>query len=632
MIHFLTRKLEGIHPAHHWTFGIAGLASIAILVVLFMASRPPVPSLTGLQEGGLYRIDSPLELQFAWPVERKLDVVITPAVQPQVTYHNFLQQRHLATDAVITPEHTWLPNTTYTVQVQNVRRMLWPFGGPKQFTFTFTTQALPTVTAVQPAAPQEIPADQQWEVVLDRAIDRVASFDVQTEPAGPLTVTIGEDRKTLHVQPQQLLTQGQPVHLVVTRTAQQYIFDSEVVASQGEPEEIHRSTYTVRQPPGLSAVQPQGTGVALATPVRLTFSESVAVAEVAKAVAFSPKLTGSWSQVDAQTVQFAPVDLAQATTYTVSVPKGFKTVAGGFIPAEVVSQFRTIEPVAVAAVSPADGSSGIRVGSKLRYTFNQAVDHASAESHFYISPKVDGTFSWAGNVLSFTPKTAFALGSTYSVTLQPGITSPAGLPSTQNATYTFSTELAVTRIAVPFHRQERSLSCEAATAVMALRFYKVPITEKAIIDAVGFDRTKKQGNVWGNPHVAFVGDINGRQPSTGYGVYWQPLAKAISAYRPARWFTGWTLRQLLTEVEAGHPVIVWGTAGSGKRIDWKTPSGGNVVAVMGEHVFVVMGYIGSIDNPQVIITQDPLSGERRFTKASFLWNWGVLGNSGVVVE
>ncbi|MFA6043318.1 MAG: Ig-like domain-containing protein, partial [Patescibacteria group bacterium] len=534
--------------------------------------------------------------------------------------------------AVITPEHTWLPNTTYTVEVKNVRRMLWPFGGPKTFTFTFTTQALPAVAVVQPGSTQEIPADQQWDVVLDRAIDRAATFEVQTEPAGALTVTAQADQRTLHVQPQQLLTQGQPVTLVVSRTPQQFIFDSDVVASQGEPEEIHRSTYTVRQPPGLSAVQPQGAGVALASPVRLTFSEPVAVADVEKNVAIAPKVTGNWSQVDAQTVQFAPSDLVQATTYTVSVPKGLKTTTGGFIPAEVVSQFRTIEPVAVTGVSPAHGSGGVRVGSKLRYTFNQVVDHASAEAHFRITPKVEGTMSWAGNVLSFTPKTALTLGTAYSVTLGSGITSPAGLPSTQDATYTFSTELAVTRIAVPFHRQERSLSCEAATAVMALRYYKVSITEKAIIDAVGFDRTKKQGNVWGNPHVAFVGDINGRQPSTGYGVYWQPIAKAISAYRPARWFTGWSLRQLLTEVEAGHPVIVWGTAGSGKRIDWKTPSGGNVVAVMGEHVFVVMGYIGSIDNPQVIITQDPLSGEHRFTKASFLWNWGVLGNSGVVVE
>ena len=79
-------------------------------------------------------------------------------------------------------------------------------------------------------------------------------------------------------------------------------------------------------------------------------------------------------------------------------------------------------------------------------------------------------------------------------------------------------------------------------------------------------------------------------------------------------------------------MIVWGTAGSGSRIDWKTSQGGNVVAVNGEHTRLVIGFIGSADNPSKIITLDPLSGEKYFTRDSFLWNWGLLSNSGVVVE
>jgi uncharacterized protein YvpB len=92
------------------------------------------------------------------------------------------------------------------------------------------------------------------------------------------------------------------------------------------------------------------------------------------------------------------------------------------------------------------------------------------------------------------------------------------------------------------------------------------------------------------------------------------------------------LSELLTETRKGNPVIIWGTAGSGTRIDWKTPEGQNIVAVNGEHVYVAMGFIGTPEDPKTIIVQDPLVGKRHFTKANFLWNWGLLGNSGVVVE
>jgi len=79
-------------------------------------------------------------------------------------------------------------------------------------------------------------------------------------------------------------------------------------------------------------------------------------------------------------------------------------------------------------------------------------------------------------------------------------------------------------------------------------------------------------------------------------------------------------------------VVIWGTAGTGKRIDWKTPQGGNVVAVSGEHARVAIGFIGPAENPSKIITMDPLYGEKYFTRSSFEWNWGLLGNSGVVIE
>lgn len=55
---------------------------------------------------------------------------------------------------------------------------------------------------------------------------------------------------------------------------------------------------------------------------------------------------------------------------------------------------------------------------------------------------------------------------------------------------------------------------------MALNFKGVNVSEDDLIPKVGFDKTPHNGNIWGNPYTAFVGNISGRQMVDGYGVYW----------------------------------------------------------------------------------------------------------------
>src|SRR5204862_750243 len=75
-----------------------------------------------------------------------------------------------------------------------------------------------------------------------------------------------------------------------------------------------------------------------------------------------------------------------------------------------------------------------------------------------------------------------------------------------------------------FHKQEHSLSCEAATLKMVLDFYGMNVSESDIISKMPADPTPRSNDAWGEPNIGFVGNIDGKMMVDGYGIYWGPLA------------------------------------------------------------------------------------------------------------
>lgn len=190
---------------------------------------------------------------------------------------------------------------------------------------------------------------------------------------------------------------------------------------------------------------------------------------------------------------------------------------------------------------------------------------------------------------------------------------------------------ATVKLAVPFHRQEHSLSCEAAALFSALRARGVAVTESDLIAAVGFDPTPKRSGVWGDPQRSFVGSIDGRSPSTGYGVYWAPIARAANRYRRAESASNQTLAWLAGQIADGNPVVVWGYIAGGGPLRWRTPDGATVDAVYGEHARVAYGFSGSADRPTGFFLMDPTYGPIYMDRATFDRNWSSLNRGAVVV-
>ena len=182
-----------------------------------------------------------------------------------------------------------------------------------------------------------------------------------------------------------------------------------------------------------------------------------------------------------------------------------------------------------------------------------------------------------------------------------------------------------------FHRQEHSLSCEAAALKMVLNFHNVSVSEADIIAKLPFDSTPRSADIWGDPDLGFVGNIDGKMGLDGYGVYWGPLAITASYWKQAKIIKNGLASDLVGYISEGRPVIIWGYLGRGRPINWTTLNGKKVYAINGEHTFVVYGYDGSADDPEGFLLMDPIYGPTYWTKTKLLRNWDAFGRMGLVV-
>jgi uncharacterized protein YvpB len=190
------------------------------------------------------------------------------------------------------------------------------------------------------------------------------------------------------------------------------------------------------------------------------------------------------------------------------------------------------------------------------------------------------------------------------------------------------------KLNVPSYRQEHSLSCEVAALHMVLDYYGVGVSENELLAKLPFDTFAPRNvkdNIWGNPENGFVGNIDGRIPNGGYGVYEKPIADLASRFRQSKALAGANLSDILQEIQNGHPAIVWGSVSTGKDISWSTLDGEKIQAVLGEHTRVLYGYKGSVDNPSVVYMMDPIYGAIKMSKDNFLKNWALLDNKAVIV-
>ncbi len=576
-------------------------------------------------------LSDPITINFTRPINRsRLAVAISPRVDNDISFGNSIASSHLFRSLTIDPSGGFLPDTDYTVTLTSISNSLG--NGNESYIYRFHTLSLPRI--VQSSLESTKDAADPCEpiiITLDQDPTKTVSYDFSLEPETKLTAEFNAKLKQYSLTSIDCLTQNTNY----TLRAKPSLIIPGVSGAAADSLKIFEQTFHTKSAPGISSMTPQGSGIAVTTDsIVITFDQSMETLNPENRPTISPAIDGAWHWDGDTKLLFkrSGANLNYATEYKITLPKGIQSKQKTQTDADIILKFTTIGPVSVSHIAPNNNASNVSTTSSISFTFDQTVDHASAESLFTITPAIPGSFSWNSSVLTYKTQNPLDKNTTYKAMLASGVKSTIGLPSTKSFTTTFMTEETTKLLSITLDYQDKALSCEAAALKMALAGKGLSVSEDQIMNIVGYDPTIRSGNIWGDPNVAFVGSINGKQNTTGYGVQWDPIARAARALgRSTDAFSGWSVQNLAEAINNGNPVIIWGTLGNASPDAWTTPGGKQISAWKGEHARTVIGFKGSTSNPTQFIINDPIAGRITWSTSKLKANWSVFNNSGVAV-
>jgi len=141
--------------------------------------------------------------------------------------------------------------------------------------------------------------------------------------------------------------------------------------------------------------------------------------------------------------------LLPATRYTATIAAGLEDTLGGILAQDYHWSFTTVRP-AVNSYTPASGVPVIYLEQVISVTFNQPMDHTSAQEHFALrrgDERVSGRFRWSGGetptapeTMAFVPTEPLARNTRYAATVSAGARPRAGRMALERATaWSFTT-------------------------------------------------------------------------------------------------------------------------------------------------------------------------------------------------
>lgn len=583
--------------------------------------------------------DKPLVIRFDRPISHVLRNTITPSLEGNWQLKSGYYPPPLKDTLVFTPHVTTLPQTEYAFSLSPILPVTWILKSQANSTlFVIKSSEIPTVTA-------SLPPNQSSNIALDSHInfslthpnpDNVA-WTFEATPTFNGQINISDEKNTLKIVPELALLPDTKYQISLhAQPIQTRFIDNSIMITQPK-QTIGTYEFKTTSLASIKSISPQGSNVLPQEPITIKFINSMDRILTQNAFSLNPTTAGIFRWQDNATLQFIP-DMAWSidTRYQVSLGTTAKTLAGGHLDTQLNHQFHTVGELGILSTFPVNGTNSLSARSPVSITFNQPVDSTSLEQKWTITPQRSGKFTWQENTLTFIPNSPFTTDTSYQIAIQPGVQVKYGKPNSQVLATSFSITPDTFELKVPLVKQQHNFTCYSAASLMVLQYRNInQFNELNFLDQIGYDSTSRNfsTNTWGNPNSSIVGSYDG-SGSGGYGVHWQPVADAISKYRPVEVKQKWNLSDLLKEVEAGNPVMVWWVNGvwPAKDVSWNLPSGEKVYTVNGMHVEVVRGYIGPIDNPTYILTNDPWRGKRQYTPEQFanLWQW--FSNTAIVVK
>lgn len=591
------------HPRRSVGAFLGILALGASMSALLLTAMPVRPSYVATN----HRVNQPFVLKLGQKIKAidTRSIRMTPAVDGS---WRFVKQAGLSEDILVfTPTSYFVINTDYHVTLPGVTRYV--LGSTSTPAVSFTTEKAPSLTKsgmITAAADKPVAADYLFVAELASPNRGLRQLELRTTPAVEMTKNIANDTR-YEWRPKTLLPQGSSLEVE--------IFDAKNHVSLG------KKTLQIAKEPTITSPRDRTRLVAGDT-ITLSFDQPIK-SESSDKISFSTRGTGEWKSPSEYV--FTPEKLAPGQMYTYTVASGLRTQDGGILTAEQSGSFSTLGAVVVTGSGPR-GEGLAQAAQTISFTFDQPVDHSSAESRVSVSSGTITGKSWSGNTLRIGV-TNLGFQNTVTATVAPGVVNAGfGLPSAQSFSTRFTTEVRSVRLSVPAYLQQHAATCSAASLRMVLAYRGIGSDEMGLVNAMGYAPRSMDKSTdpptWDDPDQMFVGSVDGSiKAGTGAGPDAGPVAKAARAYgRNATPFTGIDAGWIASQIHAGNPVLMFGAFAATGNISWKTPSGSTETMNLTGHVTVVTGVKGEPSAPLGFWVNDPLRGAQYWTAAQVAAN------------
>src|SRR3989339_100736 len=564
----------------------------------------------------------PITIIFNSPIYAdKIDPHMNPEILGEWKIYKYFGFLPFTRKIEFIPQQSFLPEQKVMIYVSYIANPLFSDPGNEHY-LEIESDSLPLVTESSITNEDtDILTDQFLVLDLNKNDSNNCLYKVVSNPEIE-TEIIKNGTAMIIIKPKQKLPQNTNYQWEVFQTPVSINLVTSEIIQKGEEKSIYKLSFTTVAAPLIKSVSPSDkeTGVKVDREILIEFGEELATNNFSSYFRITPEIEGEVNFVEEKKLTFKPKSsFNKDTEYQIILTKGIASKKGGIIENDIQYQFKTIGPVEVISFSPGLHAVNIDLNPQILITFNEEVNHASAESKFKISPAVSGTYSWNGNTLIFTLENSLSYSTSYNVTIEAGIESIDGLASINKYVNQFTTRPNIFSLNVPLYSQAESYTCNIAAARMMLSYRGVSVSESTLKNEIGIVGTRGSGN----PHKGYV---------ENYGTYWEPISTAVSKYRSNQIMTNWNLTDLLSEVEKGNPVMVWGQNGwsTPTNISWTATDGTYIYAVSGMHSYIVKGFTGTKDNPDRILINDPWRGDISLSKDTFNNRWSYFKTAMIV--
>ncbi len=207
------------------------------------------------------------------------------------------------------------------------------------------------------------------------------------------------------------------------------------------------STSDTVSPQVIQTTPALGEELPVTSAVTFRFDYPMDHSSVERAFKVSPALKGSFTWPDDMTVAFQPSEPFQrATEYLFTIDQTAASAVGVPMRDKFTLKLRTAGFLEVSQVLPADGTREVGATPTITVIFNRPVvplmppvEMARLPNLLTIVPAVEGESAWVNtSIYTFKPK-ALRGGTTYTVTVNKGLTDVTGSALQEDFTFTFST-------------------------------------------------------------------------------------------------------------------------------------------------------------------------------------------------